>query len=682
MKTVQESIIQNPMFAKKILCFIATFNILYFLLFFNPAKSFASWDCLKIIHKQAITTAIELSPTELKNILKQHEKIMHNEIQYVQNERPNERIRFEDYYKNLIETAKKNNSNEYVYMARSLAGVSIYIFSAYLPIKTYEYCDENSILSTAMVIYDGMDTNPDYSKLRSFNFTVDHQYKTSYDRMSQFYNILVNEILDLWITVWKDAGRDLSGIPDKYKIVRGSNSKSFMPYLSIDEIRNIGFRSLTDNRPQDAIIAFTDIINNRKNDTNAIYGLAIAQFKIKDYEKSLSNFRKIGDLEDSLYYVGLLTEYFGNESKSDIDKLIFYHDSFLAFDLYSDTKREYSLKSYNRAIDAGNTLFKLFEKVITQNLEYTKKELNEGKVNLFSIDLDKAKIIIKETEELLAKYTRLVVRLKDKYSINKQEKEFKSKIGNMKTQIQILTNRIEKALIAKKIEEERRIREELEAKRRMEDWQREQIKKSQEEAKKEIESSQNNAPKIKDADISQIVKLAKPAVVTVIVRESFGSGFVISSQGLIITNAHVIDNNSTATIRFMNGLKVTADVKKIDHERDIALLKVQSDNNYPVLRMGDSNKCTQGETVIAIGTPIGLESTVTKGIISAIRPIPQINITIIQTDAAINPGNSGGPLLNAKGEVIGINTFGYKKYIAEGLSFAISINDVKRFIGY
>jgi hypothetical protein len=119
---------------------------------------------------------------------------------------------------------------------------------------------------------------------------------------------------------------------------------------------------------------------------------------------------------------------------------------------------------------------------------------------------------------------------------------------------------------------------------------------------------------------------------------------------------------------------------KIDENKDIALLKIFSNTEFPYLKMGDSSKCLSGDTVIAVGSPLSLDSTVTRGIISAIRKIPDFNITVIQTDAAVNFGNSGGPLINTSGEVVGINTLSVKKYIAEGLNFALSINDIKQFV--
>jgi putative serine protease PepD len=179
-------------------------------------------------------------------------------------------------------------------------------------------------------------------------------------------------------------------------------------------------------------------------------------------------------------------------------------------------------------------------------------------------------------------------------------------------------------------------------------------------------------------DLSQIVRQSMPAVITVISGNKQGSGFFVSPAGLVLTNSHVIQSQS-ALIRFPDGSSVAATVLRNDTEKDLALLKANTGSNYPTLPMGDSDKAVQGESVITIGSPIGLEGTVTRGIISAIRKAPT-GVTYIQIDAAINQGNSGGPLLNKAGQVIGINTSKHSQPGTERLGFAISINDAKRFV--
>jgi S1-C subfamily serine protease len=164
------------------------------------------------------------------------------------------------------------------------------------------------------------------------------------------------------------------------------------------------------------------------------------------------------------------------------------------------------------------------------------------------------------------------------------------------------------------------------------------------------------------------------------VLRGIGSGFVISSansMGQIITNAHVVDNADMVTVSFQDGRILEGKVLGKDLVTDVAVIEVQGDN-LPVVSVGDSDKVRQGQWAIAIGNPLGLQETVTVGVISGTERssadigVPDKRVGFIQTDAAINPGNSGGPLLNAQGEVIGVNTAIIRG--TQGLGFAIPIN--------
>lgn len=160
---------------------------------------------------------------------------------------------------------------------------------------------------------------------------------------------------------------------------------------------------------------------------------------------------------------------------------------------------------------------------------------------------------------------------------------------------------------------------------------------------------------------------------------SHGSGFIISNDGYVVTNAHVIDNASKITVSLEDKRKYTAKVIGIDKLSDIALLKIDA-SNLASVTLGDSDKLDVGQWVVAIGTPFGLDYTATQGIISALsRSLPsETYVPFIQTDAAVNPGNSGGPLFNLKGQVVGVNSQIYSRsggYM--GVSFAIPINIVK-----
>jgi serine protease Do len=157
---------------------------------------------------------------------------------------------------------------------------------------------------------------------------------------------------------------------------------------------------------------------------------------------------------------------------------------------------------------------------------------------------------------------------------------------------------------------------------------------------------------------------------------SLGSGFIISSDGYILTNAHVIDNADQITVRLTDKREFKAKVIGADKRTDVALLKIAA-TGLPKITQGDPSQLKVGEWVVAIGSPFGFDNSVTAGIVSAKgRFLPQENyVPFIQTDAAINPGNSGGPLFNMKGEVVGINSQIYTRSGGfMGLSFSIPID--------
>lgn len=164
--------------------------------------------------------------------------------------------------------------------------------------------------------------------------------------------------------------------------------------------------------------------------------------------------------------------------------------------------------------------------------------------------------------------------------------------------------------------------------------------------------------------------------------QGLGSGFIIDKNGIILTNAHVVSGADRVTVTLKDGRKFQGTVLGKDDVTDLAVVKINPQGQkLPVAILGDSDKVKVGDWAIAVGNPVGLDNTVTLGIISTLnRPSSQVGILdkridFLQTDAAINPGNSGGPLLNAWGEVIGINTA--IRADATGIGFAIPINKAK-----
>ena len=202
----------------------------------------------------------------------------------------------------------------------------------------------------------------------------------------------------------------------------------------------------------------------------------------------------------------------------------------------------------------------------------------------------------------------------------------------------------------------------------------------------------------------RVYRDVSPSVVTIIsavVRPGFrseaqpsgiGSGFMIDEQGHILTNNHVVQEADRLEVTLPDGTRVPADLVGRDPRFDLAVVRA----NIPreqlrVVRLADSDQIQIGEQAIAIGNPYGLERTITTGVVSARRPVveepaaqgvvPGVLVNAIQTDAAINPGNSGGPLLNSRGEVIGVNTLGLQPTGSPaGLNFAIPINNAKRVL--
>jgi hypothetical protein len=177
---------------------------------------------------------------------------------------------------------------------------------------------------------------------------------------------------------------------------------------------------------------------------------------------------------------------------------------------------------------------------------------------------------------------------------------------------------------------------------------------------------------------AQIAKKVSPSVLVIQGKtdsgDVLGSGFIVSKDGKIVTNLHVITDMKTASIHLANGKTFdSVSVLAIDERRDLAIVKIVG-VDLPVLELGNSDALTIGEPLVILGSPRGLEGTVTAGILSSVRNSGE-GFKVLQTDAAVNPGNSGGPLLNNKGQAIGVVSFKLKS--SEGLNFAIPINYVR-----
>uniref|UniRef100_A0A671XVT8 HtrA serine peptidase 1b n=1 Tax=Sparus aurata TaxID=8175 RepID=A0A671XVT8_SPAAU len=185
--------------------------------------------------------------------------------------------------------------------------------------------------------------------------------------------------------------------------------------------------------------------------------------------------------------------------------------------------------------------------------------------------------------------------------------------------------------------------------------------------------------------IADVVEKIAPAVVHIELYRNqvlYGSGFVVSEDGLIVTNAHVVANKHRVKVELKSGATFDAKIKDVDEKADIALIKIDTPMKLPVLLLGRSADLRPGEFVVAIGSPFSLQNTVTTGIVSTTQRggkelgLRNSDMDYIQTDAIINYGNSGGPLVNLDGEVIGINTL----KVTAGISFAIPSDKIRQFL--
>ena len=222
---------------------------------------------------------------------------------------------------------------------------------------------------------------------------------------------------------------------------------------------------------------------------------------------------------------------------------------------------------------------------------------------------------------------------------------------------------------------------------------------------KVVDSTSYSAPEFTSSTdgsmtVSEAFEKVKPAVVTISTTtiensggmfnqqvEGIGSGFIINEDGYILTNYHVVEGSNNVTVILSTGEEVAATVVNYDQKKDIAMIKLADGTKVPaVAELGDSDAIYPGQDVLAIGTPLSknFASTLTKGIVSAVNRDVEtstgISMKLIQTDTAINPGNSGGPLVNTKGQVIGINSMKLVTTDVEGIGFAIPINEAKERI--
>jgi len=258
----------------------------------------------------------------------------------------------------------------------------------------------------------------------------------------------------------------------------------------------------------------------------------------------------------------------------------------------------------------------------------------------------------------------IIVIIAGVYSTNQIKKDYESKILGLTI------------IFEKSFEEQNKEIEGLKSKLASTNKDVEESKKQQELSIGEL-SQKIGDLEVESESFSSVISDKIDAVVSVLTNTGQGSGAIISSEGYVITNYHVIENVKQANIKTYDGEKYNVILVGVDKDEDLALLKIVSNDTFDYFEFGNSDNLKAGQKVVALGNPAGLSFTATEGIISSPSRLINGNY-FIQTDVTINPGNSGGPLINSLGEIVGIVNFKISNF--EELGFAIPGNKVEDFI--
>jgi len=436
-------------FAATIRALVFFISCSLFVLLLFPIDSGAAWDCAKAMHKQALGTAVEFVPDDMKNSIRIHKKPMYRSVAKV-HESPDSLKPYEAMYKELVDMASKRDRRLYDDMAGGMADISMYIFTNLSPARLNDHCKDETVLKQASFMYDGYDRIPDY---RSAKYNINDKKKSGKDiKIYVFYNDLVNEILDLWVSIWEAAGRDIRGLPEKYTLQPGSGNNSFLSFLPVETVLQLGKHSLDSQRPAEAAKAFEEVISINKNDKTALYGLGLANFRLQKYQDALKYFNMVGEHEDALYYVGLLAEMSGRDTALSGEKISLYSESFEAFKKYVATGGPMASNAQKRLGDVGESLLGLYEKRLSRELSAAGEVLGEAKESLSTFQLNEFNEILKEIRRKNKHYNSVARYLKEAGLSKLTAKNFSDSIKKLERRADSTRTAINKAISSKESE--------------------------------------------------------------------------------------------------------------------------------------------------------------------------------------------------------------------------------------
>jgi len=364
-----------------------------------PSEAAAS-PCAVEFHKMVLSLAIEYSPRDLKNSIRVQETPMHKRVEQLQNA-PAMAGTYRAAYDEIVALATEGNRRKYPEMADRLADISMFVFVRYAAPDLDKYCAANSLAKQASFLYDGPDLEPDYSA-STFNMNISGDDRPG-NRLSvlQSFNTMVNETLDLWAVLWKASGRSLSGLPESLTLVRGAGNPPFLSFMSVDQARHLARNALSTPDYGLAVSILTEILAEVPDDKTTLYDLAVAQYQTHMDRESLANFRKVADMENAGFYIGVLSHRQGDESTSTADQMKYYFEGFRLLGETQKAGGEHAEEALKMLRETSEHLVELYTGSITDELKDVERQLQLA-------ELSHSKSHQKELEEMLSRTGTMV----------------------------------------------------------------------------------------------------------------------------------------------------------------------------------------------------------------------------------------------------------------------------------